>query len=624
MSVVSCPKCSGQVAMPAGAPSDGWVRCPICRAEYRAYHLVEFVPPSLELIDEPAHPFEGSVPAWDAVAVASTAARTAPTVSEIAAAKTDSLALEATDELAAAPMGTATGAISSADVGDDSNVFTFDDSLLLDEPTDELPRLPEGEFAEGAAGPSDSLTVSQTDSADQLEWPSADVHEPPPLDMATSKPAADDLRATEDHRSAVTIFDRGGAAPVMSVPPIGLAPRRKSRRRHPVLVVLGIVGGGFLGLVLGYGILMWLFDPPKDPLRIAPSLPGFLVPEALRSTGESRIAQRPTEDEADVGDGTSRADNTDDNAKRSPPGNELLPPLEPPGNPATDPNRSNAEPPTIDPADATNDTTELVEKSAADQEKDPLADLFGEGAAKEREAGATDSLKNPFEAAATDDPSAADPTATKQRDSIIAPPDVLEELGPVSEKRYTREDLMAAISAARMTTESALALPVDADAAQKRKVNGPFYMNLSKVAESLTFLERSANKQSDDKATTAAIEAMLDAVPDSRRLEELGKLAGYWYDRPQGNGIVLSGVVKKSTPRGHLVESVVETLGPPRPITVVSPSALTDDPKRPVLVVGTIVKDAAKNLRGYEGTAETVIWAAMAIDPMSPPGRSTP
>jgi hypothetical protein len=621
MSVVSCPKCSGQVAMPPDAPTDGWVRCPICRAEYRAYHLLEFVPPSLELIDEPAHPFEGSVPARDVLAAASTTACTAPTVSAIAAAESDSVALEATDELAVAPVGAATGAISSADVGDDSNVFTFDDSLLLDEPTDELPRLREGEIAEVAALQSDTLAVSQADSADQLDWPDADVHEPPPLDVK-SMPATDDLRATEEHSSAVTIFDRGGAAPVMSVPPIGLAPRRKARRRHPVLVILGIVGGGFLGLVLGYGILMWFFDPPKDPLRIAPSLPGFLVPEALRSTGEVRIAKSPTEDDAVAGSPRLDDSAADGESQQRSPDNELLPPL---ADPAVEQKRSNIEPPQIDPFEAQTDQTKSAKSDATDQKRDSLTELFGDAAVKEREPGATQPLKNPFEAAATDETPAVDPLSTKQGDLNIAPPDVVEELGPVSDKRYTHEDLAAAVSTARLTTERALTLPIDADASEKRKVNGPFYMNLCKIAESLTFLERSADKQSDDKVTTAVIEAMLDAVPDARRLEELGKLAGYWYDRPQGNGIVLSGIVKKSTPRGKLVESVVETLGPPRLITVISPSALTDDPSRPVLVVGTIVRDAAKNLRGYEGTAKTIVWASMAIDPLAPSrGLSTP
>src|SRR5688500_18111248 len=94
--VVSCPKCSGRVTLPEGAPQHGWVRCPICRAEYQSHHLLNFHPPELELIDAPATPHDSSMPNRD--------------------------------EVASRP-------ISAADVGDDSDVFTFDDSLLLDEPT---------------------------------------------------------------------------------------------------------------------------------------------------------------------------------------------------------------------------------------------------------------------------------------------------------------------------------------------------------------------------------------------------------------------------------------------------------------------------------------------------------
>jgi hypothetical protein len=169
-----------------------------------------------------------------------------------------------------------------------------------------------------------------------------------------------------------------------------------------------------------------------------------------------------------------------------------------------------------------------------------------------------------------------------------------------------------------------LALAVNADAAEKRAVNGPFYKDLCKIAEALTYLDPSADKKRDDQATTAAIEAILNAAPDQARLEELGKLAGYWYERPQPTdknlckGIVLAGIVKQSKQRGKLVESVVETLGPPRELRIVSPAALTDDPSRPVLVIGAMIKDADKNLRGYDGAATTVVWAAMAIDPTAP------
>ena len=630
MSVVSCPKCSGQVTMPADARTDGWVRCPICRAEYRAYHLLEFVPPEVELIDAPAHPFDENLPTWDAVAAASTAPDSALAASEIAAPAadlSDSLVLETSDELAVAPVGATAGAITAAECTDDSNVFTFDDSLLLDEPTDELPDLRSSNLAGGAEEPSDLVAIGEAETDDQSDWHFAVPVEPPPLVQDASMPV-DDLRATDDHRSAVTIFDQAGSPPVTSVPPIGLAPRRKSRRRNPVLMVLGVVGGGFLGLVIGYGILMWLFDPPKDPLRIAPQLPEFMVPKALRSAGEMRAAQTPHEDQTSSDTATLRGEDesSDPSSKQSFPDKEQLPPLEPFGEAdATGPSKAETYTDrTVESPHPTNTPPEAAKNKAVPQ-KDPLADVFGESTTRATKASATEPLTNPFDAVAADETSKAGPPAADGGHSTNAVHSELpDQLGPVSDKHYTPDELLATVAAAKPTTESALTLPVDADAAQKKSVNGPFYVNLCKVAESLTFLEPPQDKQREGKATTAAIESILNAVPDRSRLEELGKLAGYWYERPPPTdknyckGIVLSGMVKQSKQRGKLVESVVETLGPPRELRVVSPSALTDDPSRPVLVIGAIIKDAAQNLRGYEGAATTVVWAAMAIDPTAP------
>jgi hypothetical protein len=442
--------------------------------------------------------------------------------------------------------------------------------------------------------------------------------------METASAAAEDeLRSTESYRSAVTIFDRGGAAPVTSVPPIGLAPRRKSRRRRPVLMFVEFVGGGFLGIAIGYAILMWLFD--KDPLQIAPRLPGFMVPAAMRTAGLERVAGSPEKDDANADAASSAGSPGDDNSKQSSPGNEL-PSLERLSEP--DPARSNVEPfaaPTIDPLDAKDERSKAPPSGATVQKRDPLVELVGGVSDSETKVEANEPLRNPFEAAATDArPTTESPVADRGESPAVLP-EAADVLGPVSEKRFTREELLAAVAAAKTTTERAIALPVDATPAQRKKVHGPFYVNLCMIAEALTFLERSADREQDDKATTAAIEAILNAVPDQHRLEEVGKLTGYWYDRPQGKGIVLAGIVKQSNQQGNLVESVVETLGPPRRITVVSPSALIEDSSRPVLVVGSIVKDATKNLPGYQGPAETVVWAEMVIDPSAPArGRSGP
>jgi hypothetical protein len=566
--VVSCPKCSGRVTLPDGAPQHGWVRCPICRGEYQAHDLLNFHPPELELIDAPAKPADG-----------------------------------------------------------DSNVFTFDDSLLLDEPTDELPRLPPSELAASTEQQDDRLPAWQADAGGPVEWQSAGALAPPIVEAA-GESEADDLRATQGRQSAVTIFDREGPTPVSEIPPIGLAPRRKPRRRSPLFLIVSVVGGGFLGLAAGYGILMWLFDPPRDPLRLAPRLPGFLVPEALRSNGEATVAQSSGSDESSSSAGKSRT-NDDEASKSSWPGDGSLPPLELPGDAAAKPVRSDVElpaDPRVDPLDPLESATRPSKKSQTDQKSDSLTELFGDPAKTQTKTDVTDPLKNPFDAAPGNEALTNQPSTAKR---AVLEADVsdkgLEELGPVTEKHSTREELLAAIASARLTTQKAMELSVGAPAAEKKKVNGPFYMNLCKVAELLTFLDRSADEQGESRVTTAAIEAILDAVPDQTRLEELGKLAGYWYERPQGNGIVLCGFVKKSTPRGSFVESIVETMGPPRPITVVSPAALTDDPSRPVLVVGTIVKDARKNLRGYDGPTVTVVWAAQAIDPMATSrGRSAP
>jgi hypothetical protein len=161
-----------------------------------------------------------------------------------------------------------------------------------------------------------------------------------------------------------------------------------------------------------------------------------------------------------------------------------------------------------------------------------------------------------------------------------------------------------------------LSLTVDSDPAERRSANGAYYRNLSKVAEALTFREKSGDRPQDDKADAASAQALLDAAPTQDQLNELGKLSGYWFANPQGAGIVVSGVVKSSGPKGKLFESTVETLGKPANITVVSPSPLTSDSKRPLIVAGAIVNDPAKNLPQYEGDVPRVVWAALTIDPM--------
>jgi hypothetical protein len=567
--------------VPTGAEDGHWVRCPICGAEYRIVDLQQHEPPVLELIDEPAVPAEGRVPQWGAVAAA-----TAETASGLAATEfaTPAGDLPEIEMLVAPPVGIAEPVI-SADVTDDSEVVTFDDSLLLDEPTDVL---------------------SEDDTLEPYEFD--DV----PEGAARSESGADE-------QQAVTAFEPVEAASQGRTGEFGLPPRRRSRRGSPIVMGLGVVGGGVLGLAIGYAILLWGFS--KDPFALGPKLPDVLVPAALRSTSDSRVVQyAPANPDASAQEGQSDLDDE-----------PLFPP---PNQPAT--SEPSNEMPTENAAtesssnDITPDGATLPKSAEPTKDDDATDTALPESSTRANtdsaKSNATrvpsgDPLPNPFGdleiTQPTIDPTAAGRAAGRYETFRIA---------PTANRSFSVEDLMAAVDAARPTTEAAVTLPANAELAKRIEVNREYYSNLAKVAEAFAHLDRSADSTEQDKAMDAAIGALLDAVPTSPQLAELGKLGGYWYANPKGDGIVLAGIVKDSKASGALVTSVVQPLGKPLKgdpplITVISPAPLTADPSRPVLVAGTIVNRPTENLRGYEGSAARVVWSAMALDPTSPRGQ---
>ncbi|MEX2139427.1 MAG: hypothetical protein WD894_09210 [Pirellulales bacterium] len=606
--LTSCPKCSGRVIVPSGAGEDGWVRCPICGAEYRVSNVVEYEPAELELIDEPAVPAEGRMPHWGAVAAATMGPGMSLGAAEVAAPVGD---LPEVEMLVPPPAGVAES-VDSAQFGEDAEVITFDDSLLLDEPTDALPGLGPPALPASASLPAASMSDDDFfkamsgnaavgepgPSASDIDWPEDDTLEPYELSDEASPAAELNAGRLVEAPEGVEVFESVEEAGKARSAEFGLPPRRRSRRGNPIVMFLGIVGGGVLGLPIGYAILMWGFS--KDPFALGPKLPDLLVPAALRATSNHRVVQYSPADE-DAGD--SEASNTADTSipSEQPSVNEEDPLFPLPGRVATN--------------GPSNDSVPANAAGADSSTKDTAAD---EAPLPTTATPTDDTLANPFGDSASTQPAAKAPTAEQ-------PPAANEEdaVGPTVERRFSVEDLMAAVHAAKATTESAVKLPPDVDPSKRNAINFAYYASLAKVAEALTHLDRGIDEQSRNKAIDAAIGSFLDAAPTPAQLAELGKLAGYWFGNPRGNGIVLAGMVKDSKPSGKLVESVVQSLGKPMKgdpqlITVVSASPLTDDPNRPVLVAGTIVNRPAANLRGYEGSAERVVWSALAIDPRSP------
>jgi hypothetical protein len=382
-------------------------------------------------------------------------------------------------------------------------------------------------------------------------------------------------------------------------------------------------------LAIGYAILMWGFS--KDPFALGPKLPNLFVPAALRSTDGARVVRYAPSDE-DARGTADRADLSSNDAQIVSDEKEPLFPL--PDQPASNeptfdapPGDAKASEPTT--KDAANEATLPKTVVGSDQEqttKPPVppsspTDADQDSAPVNSEASRTaDPLANPFGDTTTTPPAAKTPADTG------ALPDEQITVGPSGERPVSVEELLAAVQAAKRSTEAAVTLAANADRAKRNAVNFDYYANLAKVSEMLAHLDRSANLQARETAIDAAIGTLLDAAPTAEQLAELGKLARYWFDNPHGDGIVLVGIVKETKPSGKLITSVVEPLGKPvksaaTPITVVSPSPLTDDPSRPVLVAGTIVKDPATSLRGYAGSAKRVVWSALAIDPTAPPSK---
>ena len=276
--------------------------------------------------------------------------------------------------------------------------------------------------------------------------------------------------------------------------------------------------------------------------------------------------------------------------------------------------KSNAVDPQIDPDEPTKTATKESTPAGALNELFPSGDAATSAKTRPKTEDTTVETENDAtKAAKSADPFAiptetktdplVDPVATKSVTTAKPEPtEAPSAPGPVSTKTYTTDELMAAIEAAQATTAAALDVPADASQEEKNRANLAYYTNLSRIAELWTFLDPKTAQQPRDKATKAAIDAITAATPTRTKLDELGKLAGYWLRSPRGNGIVLVGVVKESKKIGNLRETSVETLGKPVTVKVVSkPSPLLEESDLPLVFIGTIVTDPAQNLRGYEG-----------------------
>jgi hypothetical protein len=204
------------------------------------------------------------------------------------------------------------------------------------------------------------------------------------------------------------------------------------------------------------------------------------------------------------------------------------------------------------------------------------------------------------------------PAAEKPAKSIV----------PKSDVTYSLVDLTTAVDAAtRSSAALAEAAITDDENAltAARRVN---FKTMSHLATVLTFVQSDAPdapaKIQHEKDQVATSLAAPTAAFSAAERKAAGDLAGKWigYAKRTEPGIFAAGTLKAVGNRESLFESQVE-LPDGQTLTVVSVEKPAIEDGHPVVLLGAIVGDPAKNVPEYKGPADPVIVAALLVAPES-------
>lgn len=344
--------------------------------------------------------------------------------------------------------------------------------------------------------------------------------------------------------------------------------------------LLGMLGGGIVGLAIGYYVLLWLGGPRADFLNIRDSLPSWLVPhhhDDSTGTRSSAVSK-------------SRA-----------PGAGI----------------------------AWHGDPNPTAKSRRGQS--PNADVRG----------SPQELLTPrSQMASSIDKSVVEPNAQAvTRPQSQAGPTERIEPGP-TDIRYSLDELDLALkeASAQVVCEhcqssgylvSAVTVSNGEAAPKQRKrcafcggkplgkITPDVYRRLCNLAQTVTYVRIDANDENRPKRRAAVQELLLAAVRNSNSPQTIGRLAGYRLTQTdqQHGGILLAGTVQGTGAVGSYHRTRIVLLGIPKSVAVLSsrppnpPLAVKDR----VLIAGSIVDDPQRDLPGYAADSTPVVWGGLSV-----------
>ena len=647
MSAVGCcPRCFRQVSLPESDDHSVWVRCPHCSEQYSLQTAIDFVPPALQIVPAPplaaAEEHDGH----------ETAAATAAFESESIFAP-DGEHAEIATGADASPHGEDhehDGLAAHEHAIDDEfdSALSLDDAATTDD--DDQPFVAEQEHA---------MDEAEHDQEEDFRF--ADEH--PDGEVAFGEPGEHSHETVGDDHAL------GAIATMAARPP-------KKKKHVPLTVrLIGygmFIASGVLGLVVVYGASLYFGF--SDPLKLGRHLPDWLVAKSLRGETDRNMVKpapnpnslrqaadepggempkQPGPNDADASaepknpqagdEKTASKPATADSGSPAPPDSDSKTVSKPaatdvateaPGkaNPAESPFD---QPPKPNDSEPPKDDASKLD-STAGAPKLPSLDIpdlkiSGKPSANKQ----PDNSSNPVPAG---NAVRASHTAEKPAETKVEKPTDKPLEGPTAEKlakmivpksnvTYSLVDLSTAVDAAtRSSAALAEAAKTDDENAltAARRVN---FKTMSHLATVLTFVKSDApdapatiQREKDQVATSLTGPTAVSAV----ERKAVGDLAGKWvgYAKRTEAGIFAAGTLKAVESRGPFFESQVE-LPDGQTLTVVSSEKPAIDDGHPVMLLGAIVNDPAKNLPEYKGPADPVIFGDLLVAPANTDAAQT-
>jgi hypothetical protein len=602
------------------------VRCPHCGDQYPLQTAVEFAPPALEIIPAPALGAENESHGNEtAAAAAAFESESIFAPSGDGADIADATAMEQTEKARVA---------SSAQIEDHLADDDFAAAVSLsDEPSaadEDQPFLAEQEHA---------MDEAEHDTDEDFHF--ADEH----------GEGAVELGHETEHAHMV----EGEHHPLGEIATMAATPPKKKR---PVPMTVRLIGygmfiaSGLLGLVVVYAASLYFGF--SDPLKLGKHLPEWLVAKSLRGEPDrSKPAANPDSlrqavagsdaqkqaapGDADAGGGSKNPPSGDDKGTTK---SDVAD-----NGPATRPEPDGKTASKSTPADVASETAgkpnpdvSPFDKSPKPNDAEPSKDDAAKldppaGAPKLPDLDMPDAKIAKPSADKSPDKTPAAPSSEKALTTTVEKPltkpadheteKIAKPIALKSDKSYSLADLTAAVDAA---TQANAELADAVKAADEKAVTAGRRHNfkaMSHLATVLTFVKADAPNLAETikrlkDQVAASLSASAAAVSEPER-KAAGELAGIWigYDKRTEPGIFGEGILKAVQNHDSLFESQVELPDGKTALTVVSTEKPAVEDGQPVVVLGAIVNDPAKNLPEYKGTADPVIFATLLVAPAS-------